>query len=307
MKRSFAFLAPALAIAALAAFALARILPALPAAGGLPVSFAWITYANTALAGSTVLYVAHFWFRSEPVGRSATLLAALGALGVVASLALNGTTGADGHRSGVEFGLYEGTAVFSSAAVLAHLAMERIYRSRETALLVMPVVMLGVLCEIWLVARGVAMPSRPAPELDSYWDAGQRFAVGLGYSAFSAAAVLSVLVLVQHAAEDADAHARQVAGILGAAAVGLALLLLGGGMGAIGSLLTDASAYGIPAGLLTAPALVISMALLVLAQWHGYSARRLAWCQLGAFAMATVSLLSAGWLAETLIHAAHAA
>lgn len=307
MERSVAFLAPVLAIIALAVVVLAGILPPLPSVDGLPVSFAWITYANTALAGSTTLYVAYFWFRSESVGRSATLLAALGALGVVASLALSAWPGASVGRPGSAFGLYEGTAVLSSGVVLAYLAMERIYRNRDTALLVMPAVMLGVLCEIWLIGRGVATPSQVAPELSVYWESGHRFAVGLGYAAFAVAAVLSAMVLAQRAAQDAETRARQAAAILSAAAVGMPLLLLGICMGAIW-LLIDARSVSTSAVLRTASTLLVWLVMLLgMVQLYRFSARRLAWWLLGGFAAATVSLLSSGWMGEALVRATPAA
>ena len=117
------------------------------------------------------MYASYLWLRTELVGRAATLLAAFGALGVVAGLALGAL-----QSGAARIGLYEGTALFSAAAVLAYLGIERAYGSRSAGILVMPAVMVAVLCEMWLIGHGLAMPGRPPNGLAAYWEA-NRFAI----------------------------------------------------------------------------------------------------------------------------------
>lgn len=185
---------------------------------------AWLpaTYANTALAGSAILYVVHGWLHAEPAGQAASALAAAGAAATIAVLGLGAAAGA----SSVE-GLYEGTALLSALAVLAYLAMERAYRNRRAGAAVMAAVMAAVLCEMWLIARGLAGAGAPARGLGEYWEAAHRFAFFLGYCALAAAALCA-----------AFAQARRAPGGFAGAtlawlSVGAPLLALATGMGAV--------------------------------------------------------------------------
>lgn len=290
---------PALALAVAFAGALAQLLPGEPVPSATLAGFRWITYANTALVGAAAVYFFYYiWLRLEPVGQAASLLAALGAVGVPFGLwadaaqapALSGETGG--------IGLYEGTALFSAAAVLLYLAMERVYRSRATAVFIMPAVVLAVLCEIWLVAQASAPPGRAAQVIAGSWEAGQRFAAYLGHGALAAAAGCGAWVLMRQVHDDA-ALQRQANAIVGAAAVGAPLLLVGMCMDAAWSITRESEVALAHAGV-TVPALAAVLVLLAWARWRSPSVQRLAWHAVAAFAVSTTGLLVAAWPAETL-------
>jgi hypothetical protein len=289
---------PMVLLAIAAAYALAQWLPVPLAASAAPAGYRWVTCANTALAGAAAVYLAHYWLGEERVGQAASVLAALGAIGVPLGLLADAAQAAPLRGAGSSFGLYEGTALFSAAAVFLYLAMEHVYRSRAAAMLIMPAVLLAVLCEMWLVAQGAAAPGRPVPPLSGYWVLGQRFAACLGYGAVAAAAGCSVLVLLRDA-RDAVAPGVQSKVIIGAAAVGAPLLLIGTGMGVVWSFSGDSGGAlsGIGSSL---PAVIATLALLAWVRLRRPGARSLAWFAVAAFAVSASGLLMGAWSGEAL-------
>ncbi|MDH4094855.1 MAG: hypothetical protein OEV81_08720 [Betaproteobacteria bacterium] len=285
MKLGYATWGIALTVALAAAWTLGRFLPALSFPGAA-ASFQWVTLANTVLAASTAMYAMHFWVRSDAVGRVASGLAALGALGVLAGLGI-----AAWWSGEARCGLYEGTALLSAAAVFCYLALERVYCSREAGIVVMPAVMLAVACEMWLISRGLAQ-SWPLHEgFGAYWEAGYRLAMALGYGSIALAGGLAALAL------DAD---RRIAPSCGgedwlrtALALGAPLLLVAAGMGAAW-LLLEARAPARAAVFLLQAALVMGAAALAWRRMRRLEPARQAKLALGVFVVATGALHAAG-------------
>jgi hypothetical protein len=281
----------ATAIALLAICALARfLLPGVPAGNASP-GFQLVTYANTALAASAAMYAAHLWLRTDLVGRAATALAGIGALGVLAGLVL-GTLQAGSGRAG----LYEGIALFSALVVLAYLGLERSYRSRSAGILVMPAVMLAILCEMWLILQGLAAPGRPPDGLAGYWESGHRFAMSLGYCPLAAAGCLAALAIT---ARNGDASAA-VARLSAMVSVGAPLLLLGATMGAVWAVV-DGPASSRAAGFVVVAVLTAAVALLASVRMRRQDAMRGARLALGVFLVSTAGLFAAGWISEALV------
>lgn len=291
MKRLIELWGTALAVALVAGCALAYFLMDASVAEQTARGYRWVTYANTVLAGSTAMYAAYLWLRTELVGRAATLLAALGALGVVAGLALGAL-----QSGAARIGLYEGTALFSAAAVLAYLGIERAYGSRSVGILVMPAVMVAVLCEMWLIVHGLALSGRPPNGLSAYWEAGHRFAMSLGYCPVALAGGLAALALVRRA----EGVTPQSAAALSAAfSIGAPLLLVGAAMGAIWTV-CDLHAFRRPAGFLLVSVLATGVVLLALTGMRGRDGIQRARLALGVFIAATAGLLAAGRISDAL-------
>lgn len=243
-----------------------------------PAAFRWITYANTALAASAVLYTVHLWLREEPVGRGATVLAAGGAAGILIALALGMP-----RDTGSGIGLYEGTALFAAAAVLAYLAIERAYGNRSAGVAVMPAVMVAVLCEMWLIGEGLANTGRLSNGFSGYWIAGHRFALWMGYCPLVAGAALASL----GGRRPARGTPRAV---LAALWLGAPLLFLGAAMGAIGSIIDWSTEATLPAYLATF-ALIAPMGFAVRMQARGADDARLARNAIAVFIVSTAGLL----------------
>lgn len=238
-----------------------------------------ITYANTALAASALLYLVHAWLGAEAVGRAATTLAAAGATGVLAALAAGML-----HAGQLAMGLCEDIALLSAAAVLAYLGIERAYRTRSGGMVVMAAVMAAVLCQIWLIARGFTANALPPRGLASYWEAGHRFAFGLGYCSLAAGATLAMFA-------HGGARYSAPAAVHALLSVGAPVLALGAGMGGVWILFEPGAVP--PAAMRVAASAVASA--LVLAAWMGLRdprdprAPRLT---LAAFAVASAGLLA---------------
>jgi hypothetical protein len=289
MKRLVESWGIGLAVTLLAGAALASFLPGSSGAQAPIAGFRWVTYANTALAGSTAMYAVHLWLRTELVGRAATALAMAGALGVVAAVALGIL------RSGAAgLALYEATALFSAAAVVAYLGLERAYRSRSVGIAVMPVVMLAVLCEMWLIVQGLAAQGKPADGLSGYWEAACRFAMCLGYCPLAIAGGLAAVLLARRRGVDAVFPG---AALSAAFSVGAPLLLLGAGMGAVG-MLTDLGGPSRSAGPFAVSVVAAAVALLAWAGMRGQDDAQRARLALGVFIASTAGLLAAGWAGD---------
>jgi len=167
------------------------------------LSLKLICYANLLLFASSVLYLAHLWFTAETVGRLATGLAAAGAVGVSAALLVRWFETYHLLREGYVpiSNLYEVTALFSAITVFIYLAMESAYRTRSAGAFVMPIVLSGVLFEIWLASNGYADPANLLPALKSYWLHAHVLASFIGYGAFTVAAGAGVMYLLRARAE----------------------------------------------------------------------------------------------------------
>lgn len=202
-------------------------------------SFQLATWSNTLLAASTIVYLVNLVLRSGGVGKCATGLAALGAVGVVVGLAARSMEMRDALKDLVFTAprLYEVTAVFTALAVVAYLIMEAIYRNRTVGAFVMPFVMCAVAGEIWLVSHGFASLDYRAPQLARYWAQAQLLAHLIGYGALGMAAAMGALYLVRYHVETSlspdDRAVRLLPdlwgtynGIFVAIAVGLAVFAL---------------------------------------------------------------------------------
>jgi cytochrome c-type biogenesis protein CcsB len=159
-------------------------------------------YANLMLLGATVLYVAHLWCDSAAVGRWATSLAALGALGLLNGLLLRGTeTPVLGSPAPILLtGLHDVMPLFSACTVLIYLLMERVYRTRAAGAFVMPIVAAAVLFQAWLLANDQPAASAASPVLRSCFVRAHILSNFLAYGAFALAAALGVMVLLRHRA-----------------------------------------------------------------------------------------------------------
>jgi cytochrome c-type biogenesis protein CcsB len=173
------------------------------------------SYANLMLLGATVLYIGHLWYDGAAVGRWASALAALGALGLLNGLLLRGTeapmmgspepillTGLDGVMP-----------LFSACTVLIYLAMERVYKTRAAGAFVMPIVAASVLFQTWLVANHQPVADIAAPLMRSCFVRAHILSNFIAYGAFALAAALGVMYLLRHRAERAGragAVARRV-------------------------------------------------------------------------------------------------
>ena len=257
---------------------------------GLSDALRWVTWANTALAASTVLYLVYLWFRSEPTGVAASALAAGGAAGLVLTLALQ-SRGAS--SSGL--GLFEGTALLSAGAVLAYLAMEGAYRNRSAGIVVMPAVMAAVACEIWLIDNGLASAGYPPGGLAAYWEASHRFAFCLGYCPLALAAGLALAASLGRPLPDPAARGAMATAL----GVGAPLIALGAGMGTVRALVVPEAPAGIAAELvLTWLAAALALGVWTRAQYRADP-------QLTRHAFIVFALATAG-LALSLTGPAHA-
>lgn len=166
-------------------------------------SYKLISYANLLLIVSTIFYIAHLWFRARAVGLWATGLSTVGVLGLVVGLVVRGTETYFMHRPGhIPFtSLYEVMSLFSTITVLIYLVMERVYRTRSAGAFVMPIVVVAVLFEAWLVSNEQVTSEGNFPILRSYWIHAHVLANLIGYGAFAVAAATGVMYLLRHNAE----------------------------------------------------------------------------------------------------------
>lgn len=165
--------------------------------------------AKLLLLGSTLLYVAHLWWAGRALGRWASGLALVGALGLLGSVLLGGSeSGASGGGGHVALtSLREVMALFSAFTVLIYLVMERAYRSHSAGAFVMPLVAAAVLLEGWLSASQQPAVLGPALILRSYEVRAHVTSDFIGFGAFAVAAALGVMVLLRERAQRAGAGA----------------------------------------------------------------------------------------------------
>lgn len=109
-----------------------------------------IGYANLLLLISSVLYLAHFCLKARVLGRWATALAALGALGLVAGLLVHTAKSYGLQPNPPDFftSLSEVMTLFCAFTVILYLVMEKVYRTRSAGAFVMPIVAAAVLFEM---------------------------------------------------------------------------------------------------------------------------------------------------------------
>jgi hypothetical protein len=293
---------PVILVSVLAAAAMARFGTGMPGAREETTGFHWITFANTALAASTAAYLACLWKRSPRVGRAASMLAAFGAVGVPLGLFFDSQGPAPFAPSGPRLppGLYEGTALLSAAAVLGCLAMERAYRTRKTAALVMPAAMLAVTCEIWLLRKGFSASGIPVPDLAGDWAAAFRFALCLGYVALAAGAAHALHALLRARTSENEADGRHAGAIAASVTVGAALLLTSSVIGALSAAAGAAASGGALALLPAAGLLPAALRMRGHSGEPGAATRALAWSALLAFFICTGGLWSYDSLAVAL-------
>lgn len=123
--------------------------------------------ATAALAASTVLYVLHAFVGLRDAAPWTTRLAGLGAMALLAASALRWIESRWLLPLGLlEFNLaLEAPALTTAAAVIAHLAIERYFASRDSGALVMPVVLVSLVLQAWLM-RDVAQAAGLAAVID---------------------------------------------------------------------------------------------------------------------------------------------
>ncbi|HEX6827468.1 MAG TPA: hypothetical protein VF104_00660 [Burkholderiales bacterium] len=206
----------------------------------LPASFRLATSANTLLAASTALYLANLWLESRGAARLATWLAGIAALGLVADVALRALWPELSGRTvaGVDSSEYEGVALWVAFATGAWLMAERTFRIAPVGAFVMPLIMCGVVAEIWLINASTARTGFAVfSGLDAYWDHAFVVAQFVGYGAFLLAACLGVLYLLfrdgnpsEGAALRATASWRLYELMVASLSVGVPVFAIGGCM-----------------------------------------------------------------------------
>lgn len=158
-----------------------------------------ISFANLLLIGSTFLYGCHLWITAKVVGRLASGMATLGAMGVTVSLLVRwlGTNYASQVGQAPFSNLYDITALFSAVTVVIYLAMERVYHTRAAGAFVMPIVVAAILLESLLISDHQPGSGRLAPALKSYWVHAHILSNIIGYGAFAVAAALGIMYLAR--------------------------------------------------------------------------------------------------------------
>ncbi len=168
------------------------------------LSYKLTSYANVLLAAATVIYIAHLWFTQPAVGKWASGLATAGAIGLLVALL---TRWFETHQV-LEEGhvpisnLYEVTIFFTALTTTIYLILESFSRNRHPGAFVMPIVIMGIAFELWLVSKGNAGPQNLVPALKSYWMHAHVLANFIGYGAFAVACGGGVMYLVRHRAEE---------------------------------------------------------------------------------------------------------
>jgi len=205
------------------------------------------TAANTLLAAATALYFTNLWLENETVRRLAPGLALTGAALLVLDLLIRSIGWAESARMVItpETNAFEMLSLVTAVLVVSTLLAEQAFRTAVAGAFLMPLVMCGVAAQIWLINHGSSGQGFAIfTGLGSYWGVAYLLAQVIGYGAFLAAALLSVLYLFRSRAEAegrAEAYAaRRVPGlwslygmIISMIAVGLpvcivAALFLGG-------------------------------------------------------------------------------
>jgi ABC-type transport system involved in cytochrome c biogenesis permease subunit len=206
--------------------------------GEVPGSYRLATSSNTLLAASTALYLANLWLDGRGVARLASSLAGLGALGLLTDVALRAFWPEISGRavSALDSAEYEAVALWVAVATVTWLAVEGGFRLHPVGAFVMPVIMCGVVAEIWLINGSTAGTGFAVfSGLAAYW--GQAFIVAqfLGYGAFLLAACLGVLYLLFHDWEPRERAARRAPALwrlyelmVAALSVGLPLFAIAG-------------------------------------------------------------------------------
>lgn len=270
----------------------------------LPPSFFAMTLANTLLAVSAGLYLAHLLLRSSAAGLWASRSAFCGAAGIGLALLIRYGEFALAASSGVRphSYLYDVTALFAGGTVLIYLIFERVFRDRSAGAFVMPVVMSAVACEIWLVANGLAIPGGSTTALQPYWRQAFLVASGLGEAAFLVGAGLAGVFLSRALSDPqgVGAESRRAPlgpsywhaydAMLGAISIAVPTCVLACAMGVIWLYAAAPSALGFgSAGVVVAVG--VCSRLLYLAFGYRANGRRVAgWAILGSgFALAALA------------------
>lgn len=158
-----------------------------------------IIYGNLLLLASTILYLLHLRAATRTIGLWATGLATVGALALLAGLAVRTTATYLAHdlASGSLTGLSDLMTLSSAITVILYLVMERMYRTRSAGAFVMPIVATAVL----FVAFGKSDKRMDFGEqhsaLLSYWTHAHALANFIAYGAFAVAAALVLVYLLR--------------------------------------------------------------------------------------------------------------
>lgn len=166
-----------------------------------------ISYANLLLIGSTILYVSHLWFAAKIIGRWASGLATMGAIGCVVALSAQWVESSYLRGPGYlpANSMVDMMALFTAVTVVIYLIMEHVYRTRSAGAFVMPIVAAAVIFEIWLDSNNRIFTSSDVPVLKSYWMHAHVLGNFIGYGGFAVAAAAAVMHLIR---EHAERHER---------------------------------------------------------------------------------------------------
>lgn len=282
----------------------------LEAGGYEPFIFRLAGYANLLLVGAAVLYTAHLWLKSPLVGRLASGVAATGAATALVALAVRWFETYYLQRPGhVPLNvLYEVMALFNALTVVAYLIIERVYRSRSAGAFVMLIVLAAVLFQIWLLSHDHDTSVAAGATLRHYAVHAHVLGSFIAYAAFAGAAAMAAacllhtltplqrarLGLTPFARAERRLYERMMwqSVVLGLAAFSLAILV-----GVLEAHARSGVYWAWGGKEWWALAVWAAYAgCVALQRWLGWSATRLAWCVLFAFALSLASLLTAQWL-----------
>lgn len=180
-----------------------RLLPGMPL--GELLSYKLTNYSNILVLASTLVYLAHLWYRQSAVGKWASNLATASLVGLTVAIL---TRWYETYRV-LEEGhvpisnLYEVVVFFTAMTVLVYLILESVYRTRAAGAFVMPIVVGAVGMQMWLVSIGQANPGELVPALKSYWMHAHVLANFIGYGAFAVGCGAGVMYLLRSRAERA--------------------------------------------------------------------------------------------------------
>lgn len=162
------------------------------------------TAANTLLAVSTALYFTNLWLENGTARSLAPGFALAGAALLVVDILMRSVGWADSPRTVItaESNAFEIVALVTVVLVVSGLLAEQAFRTTVAGAFFMPLVMGGVAAQIWLINHGLAGQGFSVfTGLRSYWAVAYLLAQVIGYGAFLAAALLSVLYLFRFRAE----------------------------------------------------------------------------------------------------------
>jgi hypothetical protein len=171
----------------------------LAGSGFRTMSYHLVTWGNTLIAAATVLYVANPYLSVRPVGKWASRLAIAGSVVLVLDLAarLLGVVRVSGIIRQPYVDIYDVVSVIVPMAVIWYLVVEHASRSRAAGVLIMPVIVILIGVEMWLLAENAGSTQFLLIGLRDYWGQAYLVAHVVGYGAFVLAAITGVAYLAR--------------------------------------------------------------------------------------------------------------